>query len=81
MQNHVSSHYNGSVYTKIKKINVEENDSNTIEKASNLNSIIDQFFKCPLCDWKSTIYSDIEDHFRKHFATFDSKIKAIRKEN
>ena len=51
------------------------------EEQDLLSKTNDPNFKCPQCDWKSTIFSEIQAHVKIHFASLNSHIEMIEKEN
>ena len=55
--------------------------ANVNEEQNLPNKTNDQHFKCPQCDWKSTIFSEIQAHVKIHFASFNSHIEMIEKDN
>ena len=46
-----------------------------------LMPVISGFVECPQCEWKSTIYEEIQQHFENHFSTLNLKMDTLQKEN
>ena len=67
---------------KIETIEVNDKYPAIVNEEQNLlNKTNDPIFKCPQCDWKSTIFSKIQAHVKIHFASLNSHIEKIEKEN
>ena len=71
MERHIESH---SKVSRYKKINQSSNGASSIENdneildisCKQMKPVISEFVQCPQCDWKSTIYTEIQAHFEIH---------------
>ena len=76
MERHIEVHFKVSRYKKIggeesrqssNGASSIENHNDILDEQMKLKPIISGFVQCPQCDWKSTIYSEIQAHFEIHF--------------